>query len=338
MPTRRLLIIGFSNVATRSGFSDPTIDRLRAETPDVTVLRVGLGAQQPHVIPPYLRLAAAKLGPFSHVLFEVNASAFALHPLTTPARGRELLLDMALVAQDIGADPAFFLHHRRWTSPVHHDFNAQTREFCKEFRIPLLDMAEEWLAEVGADVVAGLLRDDVHTTYEGGEVMADRVTPFLKRCLDQAAWFHAVSLPKPIWRRGLLDTDAILHDHPMERHDCMDLPLHYMRLENTGAVLRFGQEYRAQALVHLFHRAGGHINLRLDPSGHSLQVSTVDPFSYAPRIGTVAFDFYRGLHLREITISPTVEAPEIKLLKGEPERPLRSYIGPLLTLEPATPS
>lgn len=336
MQSRRLLIIGFSNVATRSGFSLPTIDRLRSLAPDVEVFRVGLGAQQPHIIPPYLRCAAAKLGPFTHVLFEVNASAFALHPLSTPERGRDLLLDMMLAAREIGADPAFFLHHRRWKAPLHHDFNAQTRQFCEEFGIPLLDMAESWVAEVGADVVASLLRDEVHTTFEGGEVMADRLAPFLMRCLDRVGWFRAVVLPRPVWRRGMLDTAAFLQEHPLERHDCMDLPLDYVRLENTDAIVRFGQEQHAQALVHMFHPAGGRMALHLGPTGHCLEVATIDPFSYAPRIGTAAFDFHRGLRVRDIRITPTVEAPDIQLLKGVVARPLRSYIGPLLTLEPAT--
>ncbi|QLQ20244.1 MAG: hypothetical protein HZT43_19030 [Exiguobacterium profundum] len=56
--------------------------------PGLQAFRVGLGALQPQVIPPYLRLAADRLGPFSHVLLEINSSAYALHPLSTPDSGR----------------------------------------------------------------------------------------------------------------------------------------------------------------------------------------------------------------------------------------------------------
>lgn len=335
---RRLLIIGFSNVATRSGFVDPTIDRLRLKAPDVQVLRVGLGAQQPHVIPPYLRLAAERIGPFSHVLFEVNASAFAVHPLSTPEIGQSLLLDMACAAQENGADPAFLLHHRRWTAPLHHDFNRQTRQFCSEFGVPLLDMAEAWVAEIGPDAVASLLRDDVHTTAEGGEVMADRIAPFLVPWLDRVGWFRTVALPRPNIRRCSLDVTEFLQDHPLERHDCMDLPLHYRCLENTDAYAQFGRQHHAQALVHLFHPAGGRIELRLEPSGERLTAATIEAYSHNPRIGTIAFDFHRGRRLAGVRISCPAKIPGLRLLKGEPVRPLRTYIGPLLTLEPVTGS
>ncbi len=338
MHMRRLLIIGFSNVATKSGFVEPTIDILRATAPDVQVFRVGLGAQQPHVIPPYLRLAAERIGPFSHVLFEVNASAFAIHPLSTPETGRDLLLDMALAVQEMSADPAFFLHHRRWTAPLHHDFNGQTRQFCSDHGIPLLDMAEAWVAELGRDAVASLLRDEVHTTAEGGEVMADRLAPFLERCLDRAGWFHAVAMPRPRLRRGSVNVTEFLQNHPLERHDCMDLPLDYRRLENTDAVAQFGQEHCAQALVHLFHPAGGRIELHLEPSRERLAISTIDAYSHVPRIGSAAFDFHRGRRLHGIGISRPAEVPDLRLLKGQPQRPLRTYIGPLLTLEPTTGS
>jgi hypothetical protein len=332
---RRLVIIGFSNVATKSGFTMPTIARLRAASPDLEVVRVGLGALQPQVIPPYLREAAARLGPVSHVLFEVNSSAFALHPLAGAESGRELLLDMLLAARDIGADPAFLLHHRRWTAPVRHDFNAQTRQLCRDLDIPLIDLAEAWVAEVGAERIAGLLRDDVHTTAEGGEAMAERLAPFLSRCLERRGWFAARRIPRPVWRRGMLDIAGLLPDRPTERHDCMDLPQWYARLEDSAAVLRFRRDIHAQALVHLFHPAGGRVDLRIEPGDLQMQVATVDPFSYAVRIGTVALDFYRGLRLRSVAIAPPADAPEIRLVKGERERPLRTYVGPMLTLDPA---
>lgn len=331
----RLLIIGFSNVATRSGFTLPTITRLHEARPGLQAFRVGLGALQPQVIPPYLRLAAERLGPFSHVLLEINTSAFAMHPLSTADTGRELLSDILLTVQDIGAEAIFMLHLRRWKGQVHLDFNALTRRFCAELDLPLIDLAEAWIARHGTDQVAAWLRDDVHTTAEGGETMAEALAPFVLDCLARPPWMAGRSLPRPHWRRGVLDTAPVLAGFPLERHDCTDLPLDYVRLDGADTTLDLGRTVRAQGLVHLFHAAGGRVTVTPDPPGPGTQLATIDPFSYFTRIGVLGFDFYRGQDLRRLAISAPEPAADIALLKGSRESPLRTYLGPVLTLEPA---
>ena len=333
--TPRLLIIGFSNVATTSGFSLPTIARLKEARPGLQAFRVGLGALQPQVIPPYLRLAAERLGPFSHVLLEINSSAFALHPLSTAESGRELLSDILLTVQDIGAEAAFMLHLRRWKGQVHLDFDALIRQFCAELDLPLIDLADGWLARHGPDQVAAWLRDDVHTTAEGGEAMADALAPFVLDCLSRSPWMAGRRLPRPLWRRGVLDTAPALAGLPEEQHDCTDLPLDYVRLDGADTTLDLGRTVRAQGLVHLFHAAGGRVTLTLDPPGTGLRLATIDPFSYFTRIGVLGFDFFRGRELRRLAISAPEPASDIALLKGSRESPLRTYLGPVLTLEPA---
>lgn len=331
-----LLIIGFSNVATTSGFSVPTLQRLAAALPGFRGYRVGLGALQPQVIPPYLRLAAQALGPFSHVLLEINASAYAMHPLSTEASGRELLADILLTVQDIGAEPAFMLHRRRWTRPLQLDFDALIRRFCQELGLPLMDLADGWIARHGAEQVAAWLRDEVHTTVEGGQVMAEALEPFLVACLTAPPSLAGRTLPRPQWRRTVLDTAPMLAQWPRERHDCLDLPLDYARLEGAEALLDLGGEVRVQGLVHLFHPAGGKVRVTASPSGDSVLLATIDPHSHLPRIGVMAFDFFRGRELRALTVSAPEAAEDIALRRGMRETPLRTYLGPLLTLEPAT--
>lgn len=333
--TPRLLIIGFSNVATTSGFTLPTITRLGDARPGLQAFRVGLGALQPQVIPPYLRLAADRLGPFSHVLLEINSSAYALHPLSTPDSGRELLSDILLTVQDIGAEAAFMLHLRRWKGQVYLDFDALIRRFCAELDLPLIDLADGWIARHGPDQVAAWLRDDVHTTAAGGEVMAEALAPFLLDWLDRMPWLAGRSLPRPLWRRGVQDTAPALAGFPLERHDCTDLPLDYVRLEDADTLLDLGRTVRAQGLVHLFHPAGGRLTVTPDPPGPGTRLATIDPFSYVPRIGVLSFDFYRGRDLQRLAISAAEPATDIVLLKGSRESPLRTYLGPVLTLEPA---
>lgn len=156
---QRLLIIGFSNVATSSGFSIPTIERLKSARPEVDVFRVGLGAMSPHVIPPYLHLASRNLGPLTHVLLEINTSAYAMHPLATHESGSELLTDILLTVRDIGAEAAMMLHYRRWTRQVHLDFDELIRRFCDELDVPLIDLADGWIARHGSRQVEAWLRD-----------------------------------------------------------------------------------------------------------------------------------------------------------------------------------
>ncbi|MEH7830327.1 hypothetical protein [Gemmobacter denitrificans] len=332
--TQRLLIIGFSNVVTTSGFAQPTIARLAETVPGLEVFRVGLGALQPQVIPPYLRLASERLGPFSHVLLEIATSAYATHPLANVAAGQEILADILLTLQEIGAEPAFLLHVRRWTRPVVLDFGGLIRQLCHELDLPLLDLAEGWIAQHGATQVAAWLRDDTHTTAEGGSVMAERLVPFLQEVLARPPVLAGLRPAPPLWRRRALDLAQMLPDCPSETHDCLDLPQDYVRLEGRGVTIDPGRVLRVQGLVHLYHAAGGHVSVTPDPPGPGLRVTMIDPLSHFTRIGVLPFDFFRGCDMRRLLVGEPEEAPEIGLVRGQQERPLRAYLGPLLTLDP----
>lgn len=334
MTTQRLLIFGFSNVATTSGFCLPTIERLETTVPGIEVFRVGLGALQPQVVPPYLRMAADQLGPFTHVLLEINESAFATHPLSTEARGRELLADALLAVQEMGADAIFMLHYRRWKAPLVLDMDGLIRTFCAELDLPLIDLAAGFVDQHGIDAVHGWLRDDTHTTVEGGVAMSEMLAPFLQVQLAREPWLAGRDIPRPAFRRGWVDLMPYLPDHPVENIDCMDLTLPYLRIDAGPDVeVELAQSVFAQGLVHLFHAAGGRSTVTVDGADKALTLMTVDPFSYYCRIGVLAFDFYRGGDVRHLRISPPEPADDIQLLKGERELPTRAYIGPLLTLE-----
>ena len=335
MAPQRLLIFGFSNVATKSGFTQPTIDRLAEAAPEIDVRRLGLGALQPQVVPPYLRIAGERMGPFSHVLLEINASAFAMHPLSTEARGREYLADMVMAVHEMGATPIFMLHYRRWNRPVVLDFDDLVRRFCAELDLPLIDLAAGFVARHGQATVEGWLRDDVHTTAEGGAVMAEALAPFLLEQMDRPRPAPR-SLPRPEFRRASLDPS--LPGRPRDSFDISDMALDFTRLDSgENEVIALDEPLFAQGLVHLFHPAGGRAPVTLSAPGQPeapLTLATIDPHSYVPRIGVLAFDFYRGLPVDRLTIGPTAPADDITLIKGERGAPLRSYIGPILTLEP----
>ncbi|QEW22345.1 hypothetical protein LA6_004563 [Marinibacterium anthonyi] len=334
MATPRLLIFGFSNVATTSGFCLPTIERLDAAFPGIEVLRVGLGALQPQVAPAYLRMAHDRLGPFTHVLLEINSSAYATHPLSTEAGGRELLADTLLAVREMGADPVFMLHYRRWKVPLALDFNALVRRFCAEADLPLIDLAEGLVDRYGIDAVQGWLRDDTHTTPEGGVVMAEELAPVLRGELARDPWFGDRVLPRPQLRRGSVDLGPLLPDLAVESFECVDLMLPYLRLDKDADVnIDLGETIFAQGLVHLFHPAGGRSLVTVDDAEKPLVLTTIDPFSYYVRIGVLAFDFYRGGDVRRLRISPVDAADDVQLLKGDRETPTRAYVGPLLTLE-----
>lgn len=330
----RLLIIGFSNVATKSGFSVPTIERLQDVWPGLEAFRVGLGALQPQVIPPFIQTAAELLGPFTHVLLEINSSAYAMHPLSTEENGRELLADILLTVQDCGAEAAFMLHLRHWTGQVYLDFDALVRRFCAELDLPLIDLSAGWIERHGADQIAAWLRDETHTTKEGGEAMAETLTPFLTGFLRRDPSLTGRSLPRPRLRRRVLSTAKALAAWPRERHDCLGLSLDFARIEGGEAILDLDRTIRAQGLVHLYHLSGGRNTVTLEPSGEAMPLATIDPHSYTTRIGVLAFDKMRGRELRGLRISATAPADDVQLRNGVRETPLRIYVGPILTLEP----
>lgn len=175
----------------------------------------------------------------------------------------------------------------------------------------------------------------MHTTVDGGKVMAEALDPFLLDFLDRRPSLARRTLPRSQWRRGVMDTTQALKDWPRERFDCLDLPLDYARLEGAVSTLELGRSIRAQGLVHLFHPAGGKIAVTPDPPGVEVQLNTIDALSYFPRIGVLPFDFFRGADIRRLAISPPEPANDVTLKKGERTTPLRTYIGPVLTLEPA---
>ncbi len=335
MASQKLLILGFSNVATTSGFSLPTIQRLEAALPDIEVYRVGLGALQPQVVPPYLRMSAERLGAFTHVLLEVNSSAFATHPLSTEAKGREFLADMLLGVQEMGADAIFMLHYRRWKTNLSIDFDELIRSFCAELDLPLIDLAAGFVDRHGIDAVNGWLRDDTHTTPQGGLAMADMLAPFLLKELARDPWLAGRIVPRPRFRRRTVDLAPFAPNLPVESIECVDLMLPYLRLDtDVEMAVDLGKTALAQGLAYLFHSAGGRSAVTVDAADKPLVLTTIDPLSYYTRIGVLAFDFYRGSNLRRLRIAPVEPTDDIQLLKGDREQPLRAYIGPLLTLEP----
>ncbi|MFC6760215.1 hypothetical protein ACFQFQ_13095 [Sulfitobacter porphyrae] len=257
----RLLIIGFSNVATTNGFSVPTIERLQEAWPGLEAFRVGLGALQPQVIPPFIQTAAELLGPFTHVLLEINSSAYAMHPLSTEENGRELLADILLTVQDCGAEAAFMLHLRHWTGQVYLDFDALVRRFCAELDLPLIDLSAGWIERHGADQIAAWMRDETHTTKEGGEAMAETLTPFLTDFLRREPSLTGRSLPRPRLRRGVLSTAKALSAWPRERHDCLGLSLDFARIEGARRYLSWTGRYGRRALCTSITSAVGAIPL-----------------------------------------------------------------------------
>lgn len=336
MTQKRILIFGFSNVAVLTGFSVPLMDRLTTSHPDVDVVRIGLGALQPHIVPPYLRMAFEQHGPFTDVLFEINASAFPLHPLASEGFARELLLDTIHTAAELGAQFSFVSLYRNWNTEPRIDFNAITETLCAQFNIPYLDLAEKLVAEKGSGFVNGLLRDTAHTTPEGSEFLAERIAAFVTENLDRDQNIDLAQAPLPEFRRHAMDLRNLMPELTQETRECSALALPYTVMSGDDhACIDLGQTVKAMGLSFLYHAGGGHADLVLNEDEKPVRLTSVDPFSYFTRIGVMPFKSYHGTDLRRLKIGQISDAAEVTLLRREKTTPPTNYIGPLIVLRPA---
>ncbi|WP_146343933.1 hypothetical protein [Falsiphaeobacter marinintestinus] len=334
MSKQRILVFGFSNVATTAGFSVPLIERMQTSHPDVEMVRVGLGALLPHVVPPYLRVANELLGPFTDVLLEITSSAYSHSRIVTEASGTELLLDCIHAVAEMGARPSFMLHYRNRQGAELLDFEGLTRKLCAEYNIPLLDLAGAMVAEKGVEYMNGLLRDVAHTGEEGSALFAERGQTFLTQMLEQDPKPDLDRVPLPQWRRECMDFSGLMDHMPKAQLECSSLKLPYAVFsENSRATIDLGQSHRVMALPFLFHPGGGHADLSVDGSD-PLRLTSIDPVSYFTRIGAFGFDFYRGREFRTLEIGPVSDAPDVKLLRREKTKPTLNYIGAPIIMRP----
>ncbi|MCT8160154.1 hypothetical protein [Pseudoruegeria sp. SHC-113] len=339
---RRLLILGFSNVASTLGFSVPLAERLQVEVPGLSVERLGLGALQPAVVPAFLAEADAQLGPFTDVLLEINTSGFALHPLATEARAREILLDCLRSVTDIGARPCLLLHHRDMQGKAVLDFNAITRDLAAACGVPVIDLAEGLATALGPaygpERMRALFKDVTHTTEEGTAWMAEEVArayaPRLRAPLPALP-----QVPLPAFRRRFLDLTPFLPEGMAPAPQVFSaLSLPYLFLpEGVGVEIDLPAIPHAMALCFLYHANGGRSALDLWDGAQGRGTATLvskDHVSHFRRIGAHAFDFFRGQRLARIGIGPLSPMPEVALRSTADTGPSGAYIGPLIEKRP----
>lgn len=332
----RLLIFGFSNVASGAGFSIP-LQKMLAEThSEFEVIRAGLGALQLHVVPPFLRAALEANKPISHVLLEVTSSAFSSHPLATEELGRELLLDAISTVLEFGAQPILLLHYRNRHGKQTLDLEALAQKLCDEAGIAVIDLSHALVAEMGQEGVHQLLKDDAHTTPEGSDLFAERAHQVLCTQLD------AVRLPtrlaRPQWRRRGIPIADLLPENVYKEIECFGLTLPFVELQpDERAAIRLDRPHRVIGLSFLYHAGGGHIDLNCDEDSDAQVMITIDPFSYVERLGVHAFRHYVGRDLSAIEIGELRDAPDVKLLNDHKRKPMRTLLGPLLVMEPSQP-
>lgn len=329
----RILLIGFSNTLM-FGYAPRVGQMFFDERPDVEIVRVGLGAQQPHVVPSFIRLAQDLRGPFSHVMLEINTSAFTFHRLSNDALARDLLADIVLTAQEIGAEPGFLILYRDYHGKTTIDFNAITRDFCAHYEIPMLDLAEGLLADRGPEFVRSILRDDVHTTPEGSRFLAEQVAPFMFAHVERTLQPRR---PQPRQRRSYLDLGGLLPaGQPTHSVEVSKLTLDYAEVaEGASLEIDLGREREAIGLTYLYGPSGGLADLVFGAGGQTPTLASVDAMSHAVRLAVHPFNSFLGARGRTIAITNVRDAPDIAMLRAEKTPPVRQYIGPLMTIEPA---
>lgn len=338
-PKPKLLIFGFSNVASGAGFAPPLTEKLAETHPQVEVDRVGLGALQIHIVPAFLREAMQAKGSVTHVLLEITSCAFSSHPAATEELGREFLLDCIHTVLEFGAQPILMLHYRNRQGKQVLDLNALTRQLCSDAGIKVIDLADALIDELGEAHVHRLLKDGAHTTPEGSALFAERVHQQLAPELENIS--ETGSLPLPVWHRRTLPitellpatdiTDPTLHDL-----EVFGLTQTYLELAPQDTVtLPLGRTRQVLGLSFLFHDGGGLTQITCDSDDAAQTMATIDPFSYFPRIGIHALRFYSGRAVSALGIGPTVDAANVTLLKDHPKTDLRTLLGPVLVMEPS---
>jgi hypothetical protein len=333
---KKLMIFGFSNVASGAGFTTPLKERLAETHPDLEISIVGLGALQLHVVPAFLRSALDNEGPVTHVLLEIASSAFAFHPLASDALTREFLLDTVRAVQEHDAQPLFLLHYRDMRKRMSHDVVASFRDFCQERQIACLDLSDALLDELGQDALSALLKDEAHTTPDGSVLFADRTHAFLAPHLDTSSLVSGSFDPQ--WVRRCLTLRELLPASPIVPLEHFGLSQSYLELLPDASVkVTFGTTRRILACSFLYHSGGGHVGFRCDEEAPATSFATIDPFSYVTRIGVHALKNYHGRDVDMIEIGPTQPALDVALLNHRHKTTLRTFVGPILVMDPLSP-
>lgn len=310
---RRVLFLGFSCTAVQ--FSYATVLRERLQAAGAEVLLCGLGALTPGVIPVAFDRLNARSGPFSHVILEIGTSGYAMNSLDSRPVARDLALDCLHRVAAAGAKPAVLLLYRADLGAARLPWNRILSKTAGRCGAPVVDLAQGLVEARGEAFARSLLRDEVHATPEGDAFQADQI---MERLGDWLADDTPPPVPTPpAWVRRAIGLASHGAETGVFRRQDYAFPFARLRAGET-LTIDLPRPLRASGLSFVMGPHAGDLEVATDES-EPFVASAFDPFSYFERLGARAFgDPASGRVITRLAVRQRPEAPDVRLLKGEP--------------------
>lgn len=331
-PRQRLLIFGFSCTSLRQGYATTLLPSLRSTSEHTEVVVSGLGGLGPPVVPFALDRLLAERGPFTHVLLEIGTSIYARTARESEAEATALIHECAHRITAARARPALLLLHRDGLDPQRIRWNDLLRSYCEAHQIPLIDLAEGLIADIGIEGVHSLLRDNVHTTPEGSRVLSDRMLPGILAWLASEDPVPQLDAPEFVRKAHELAPHAVATD----RFEGNNFAMNCAVLEGGESLsVQFARPLRAFGITFVYGPRSGTFSITLN-GDHEFEFAGYDEFSFYRRIGMRSFGPPQGRWVSSIAIKQRSELPDVQLKAGNPDlSPRRGLVGSLLYFDKA---
>ncbi len=145
-----------------------------------------------------------QLGRFDVVVLEIFTSLWGKLTPVLPNAMLDLFYDLANRIQETGARVALLKLYRDDLDYRYQAFDFMMESISRRYRIPYLDVGASIIEESGVEFCRATLKDFVHPTPEGSQLIARKVAPFVSEVLSSlplemppARFVRASSKPAP---------------------------------------------------------------------------------------------------------------------------------------------
>jgi len=318
---RRVLILGYSVTADKSGFAEFVRSSTALSGMDIEVDVCGVGGLNPLTLAVLYEGHVKRYGRYDYVFLEIATSIFGTKITDWAREGLDLFYDLCERIQASSARVALINLYRDDFNYPYHVFDMVLESLATRYELPLLDLAAGLIRREGRDFCRSLLRDVVHTNTIGAEYQAQKVCEFIKSVVQ--ANKPQRHLPDPQYKARAIDfAPASLHRPPYVfsrsglQVDCGVLHAG----ESCELVIPPGA--RVYGISFISGPVSGEFTLSFSGIAKPIVVQTYDEHCYYSRYNFRSFPPITGG--QAVSVNQTDGLPSyIKLAKGEPDTSAR---------------
>jgi len=310
------LIIGFSVTEDKKGYIKHLTELANKKPEPFDIEIRAMGGETMRLVPFIFDQIVTKK--YDYIAFEIATSR---RFFDDPERYMKLLSEIAYKCRQVGSTPAFINLYRDDVDYVTDKMTVVIADFCRQYGYPLLNMVENFLDLKHSEDLWLYVRDGVHLTDMGSQLVAGKVVDFLYDCLNKdMSWDRPTFVSAP----------ALVPGTPPKTFSRGDITLPILEVrENETIKLVLPEPGYVMGLLFMIHPLGGEFLLEADTRKRPLRCFGYDRNAYYSRFSSLMFEPFFA---NELTVTSLPGRPNIKLSKGDPnEEPRVNSIAGIFT-------